>query len=114
MAAARVLVVEDDRKTADLVATYLRHAGHDVAVEHAGDRAAARLDRESFDLVVLDLMLPGVDGLTLGRKARERPGTAVILLTARTREEEKVAGLTSGADDYVTKPFSPRDRKSVV
>jgi len=109
MAAARVLVVEDDRKTADLVATYLRHAGHDVAVEHAGDRAAARLDRESFDLVVLDLMLPGVDGLTLCRKARERPGTAVILLTARTREEEKVAGLTSGADDYVTKPFSPRE-----
>jgi DNA-binding response OmpR family regulator len=109
MAAARVLVVEDDRKTADLVATYLRHAGHDVAVEHAGDRAAARMDRESFDLVVLDLMLPGVDGLSLCKKAREREGTGVILLTARTLEEEKIAGLTLGADDYVTKPFSPRE-----
>ncbi|HVQ35471.1 MAG TPA: response regulator transcription factor [Candidatus Bathyarchaeia archaeon] len=106
---ARVLVVEDDRKTADLVATYLRHAGHDVAVEHAGDRAASRLERETFDLLVLDLMLPGVDGLTLCKKAREREGTGVILLTARTREEEKVAGLNLGADDYVTKPFSPRE-----
>jgi DNA-binding response OmpR family regulator len=109
MTAARVLVVEDDRKIADLVATYLRHAGHDVAVEHAGDRAAARLEREAFDLLVLDLMLPGVDGLTLCRKAREHSGAGVILLTARTREEEKVAGLQLGADDYVTKPFSPRE-----
>jgi DNA-binding response OmpR family regulator len=106
---ARVLVVEDDRKTADLVASYLRHAGHDVTIEHAGDRAASRLTRETFDLLVLDLMLPGVDGLTLCRKAREREGTGVILLTARTREEEKVAGLNLGADDYVTKPFSPRE-----
>ncbi|HJQ97948.1 MAG TPA: response regulator transcription factor [Candidatus Polarisedimenticolaceae bacterium] len=106
---ARVLVVEDDRKTADLVASYLRHAGHDVTVEHAGDRAASRLERETFDLLVLDLMLPGVDGLTLCKKAREREGTGVILLTARTREEEKVAGLNLGADDYVTKPFSPRE-----
>ena len=106
---AKVLVVEDDRKTAAIVADYLRHEGHDVTVEHAGDRAEARLDRETFDLLVLDLMLPGVDGLTLCRKAREREGTAVILLTARTREEEKVAGLTLGADDDVTTPFSPRE-----
>ena len=106
---AKVLVVEDDRKTAEIVADYLRHEGHEVTVEHAGDRASARLDREAFDLLVLDLMLPGVDGLTLCRKAREREGTAVILLTARTREEEKVAGLKLGADDYVTKPFSPRE-----
>ena len=103
---AKVLVVEDDRKTAEIVADYLRHEGHEVVVEHAGDRASARLDREAFDLLVLDLMLPGVDGLTLCKKAREREGTAVILLTARTREEEKVAGLGLGADDYVTKPFS--------
>jgi len=106
---ARVLVVEDDRKTADLVSLYLRHDGHTVVVEHAGDAAFARLSREAFDLVVLDLMLPEVDGLTLCRKARERRGTAVILLTARTREEERIAGLDLGADDYVTKPFSPKE-----
>ena len=107
--AAKVLVVEDDRKTAEIVAMYLEKEGHDVAVEHAGDRAAARLERETFDLLVLDLMLPGVDGITLCKKAREREGTAVILLTARTREEERIAGLKLGADDYVTKPFSPRE-----
>jgi DNA-binding response OmpR family regulator len=106
---ARVLVVEDDRKTAELVALYLRDAGHAVAVEHAGDRALARLSREVFDLLVLDVMLPGVDGLTLCRKAREHDGTAVILLTARAREEDRIEGLELGADDYVTKPFSPRE-----
>ena len=106
---ARVLVIEDDRKTAELVALYLRHAGHTVVVEHTGDRALARLGREVFDLLVLDVMLPGVDGLTLCRKARADFGTAVILLTARASESERVDGLTLGADDYVTKPFSPRE-----
>jgi DNA-binding response OmpR family regulator len=106
---ARVLVVEDDRKTAELVALYLRHAGHTVVVEHAGDRAASRLTRESFDLLVLDVMLPGVDGLELCRRARTNDGTAVILLTARSSEADRVDGLNLGADDYVTKPFSPRE-----
>jgi DNA-binding response OmpR family regulator len=109
MSSARVLVVEDDRTTADLVALYLRHAGHTVHVELAGDRALARLERETFDLVVLDVMLPGVDGLTLCRTVRETSATPVILLTARTREEERIAGLDLGADDYVAKPFSPRE-----
>ena len=104
-----MLVVEDDRKTAELVALYLRHAGHAVVVEHAGDRALARLAREAFDLLVLDVMLPGVDGLTLCRQARSREGTAVILVTARTGEDDRIAGLDLGADDYVTKPFSPRE-----
>lgn len=107
--AARILVVEDDRKTADLVALYLRHAGHDVRVEHAGDTAQRVLAAEVFDLLILDVMLPGVDGLTLCREARQRTGTAVILLTARTQEEDRVAGLELGADDYVPKPFSPRE-----
>jgi DNA-binding response OmpR family regulator len=106
---ARVLVVEDDRKTADLVALYLRHAGHTVVVEHAGDRAAARLAREAFDLLVLDVMLPGVDGLTLCRSAVAKSGTPVILLTARSGEADRIVGLDLGADDYVTKPFSPRE-----
>ena len=105
----RVLVVEDDTTTADLVALYLRHAGFRVDVEHAGDRAAERMDREAYDLMVLDVMLPGVDGLELCRRARARGAAGVILLTARSLEDDRVAGLELGADDYVTKPFSPRE-----
>ncbi len=112
-APARILVVEDDPKTAELVALYLRHAGHRVEVEHRGDRALARLGGERFDLLVLDLMLPGVDGLELCRRARAGEAAngrvGIVLVTARTREEERVHGLELGADDYVSKPFSPRE-----
>ena len=106
---ARVLVVEDDRTTAELVALYLRHAGHLVVVEHAGDRALRRLDAEPFDLLVLDVMLPGASGLELCRHVRARRATPIVLLTARTAEDDRVAGLELGADDYVCKPFSPRE-----
>lgn len=106
---ARILVVEDDRKTAELIALYLRHAEYNVFVEHAGDRALDRINNESFDALVLDVMLPGVDGLTLCRAARSRGGVGVLLLTARTLEEDRVSGLEMGADDYITKPFSPRE-----
>lgn len=106
---ARVLVVEDDRTTAELVALYLRHAGHTVFTEHTGDRALARIASEAFDLLVLDVMLPGVDGLTICRQVRAEGGPPVILLTARVREDERVHGLELGADDYVPKPFSPRE-----
>jgi DNA-binding response OmpR family regulator len=92
-----------------LVALYLRHQHHDVHVEHSGDRARERIATESFDLFVLDVMLPGVDGLTLSREALARGNAAVILLTARTLEEDRIAGLDLGADDYVPKPFSPRE-----
>lgn len=107
--AAHILVVEDDRKTAELVALYLRNAGHKVEVEHDGARALGRLTGESFDLLVLDVMLPGVDGLELCRRARSRGGVGIVLMTAKTREEERIAGLDLGADDYVSKPFSPRE-----
>ncbi|MEZ4415398.1 MAG: response regulator transcription factor [Gemmatimonadota bacterium] len=106
---ARVLVVEDDPKTAEIVALYLRREGHLVHVEHRGDRALDRLREQPFDLVIADVMLPGTDGLDLCRQVRARGTVPVILLTARTREEERVAGLDLGADDYVTKPFSPRE-----
>jgi DNA-binding response OmpR family regulator len=108
-AVTRVLVVEDDRTTADLVALYLRHEGFRVCVEHAGDRALARLEQESFDLLVLDVMLPGASGLDICRRAREQGGAGIILLTARTAEGDRIAGLDLGADDYVPKPFSPRE-----
>jgi DNA-binding response OmpR family regulator len=106
---ARILVVEDDRKTADLIALYLRHAGHAVFVEHDGSQARRRIEQESFDLLDLDVMLPGTSGLELCVHAREATGAAVILLTARTSEEQRIDGLELGADDYVCKPFNPRE-----
>lgn len=106
---ARILVVEDDATTADLVALYLRHAGHGVVAERSGTAALERLAAEPFDLVILDVMLPQVDGLEICRRIREEGDRPVILLTARTRESDRVEGLDLGADDYVTKPFSPRE-----
>ncbi|MFF9070212.1 response regulator transcription factor [Streptomyces sp. NPDC014891] len=106
---ARVLVVDDDPTVAEVVAGYLRRAGHDV--HHAADgptalEAARRLDP---DLVVLDLMLPGIDGLEVCRRLRADRAVPVIMLTARGDEDDRIAGLELGADDYVTKPFSPRE-----
>lgn len=106
---ARILVVEDDRRTAELIALYLRHAGHNVCVEHDGSAGLARAGRETFDLLVLDRMLPGTEGLDIVRAIRDSSTVPVIFVTARTQEEDRVAGLEGGADDYVTKPFSPRE-----
>ncbi|WP_078910650.1 response regulator transcription factor [Streptomyces sp. NRRL S-87] len=106
---ARVLVVDDDPTVAEVVTGYLRRAGH--RVDHAPDgptalEAAARHDP---DLVVLDLMLPGIDGLEVCRRLRAERPVPVIMLTARGDEDDRIAGLELGADDYVTKPFSPRE-----
>lgn len=106
---ARILVVEDEHTTADLVALYLRHAGHDVSVVHSGSNALRTLRERAFDLVVLDVMLPGVSGLELCRHVRQQGTAGIILLTARTSENDRIAGLDLGADDYVSKPFSPRE-----
>ncbi|RKT07997.1 DNA-binding response OmpR family regulator [Streptomyces sp. 3211.6] len=106
---ARVLVVDDDPTVAEVVTGYLRRAGHHV--HHAADGAAA-LDsaaRHEPDLVVLDLMLPGIDGLEVCRRLRAERPVPVIMLTARGDEDDRIAGLELGADDYVTKPFSPRE-----
>jgi DNA-binding response OmpR family regulator len=106
---ASVLVVEDDAKTAELVALYLSHAGHRVSTERSGTLALDRLRAESFDLLVLDIMLPGVSGLQIAERVRETTGTPIIFLTARTLEDDRLAGFAIGADDYVSKPFSPRE-----
>ncbi len=106
---ASVLVVEDDAKTAELVALYLSHAGHRVSTERSGGRALERLTSERFDLLLLDIMLPGASGLQIARQVRETAATPIIFLTARTIEEDRLEGFSSGADDYVTKPFSPRE-----
>ncbi len=106
----RVLIVEDDPKTSGLVRLYLEHAGY--AVSAAGDgREALRLAKSDPrpDLVVLDVMLPKLDGLHVCRELRLTTDAAIILLTARSTEEDRLEGLDLGADDYVTKPFSPRE-----
>jgi two-component system response regulator ResD len=105
----RVLVVEDDLTVAEVVLAYLRRAGYQV--EHAADgrEALEVAARSRPDLVVLDLMLPGLDGLEVCRRLREAGPICVIMLTALGAENDRVLGLEVGADDYVTKPFSPRE-----
>jgi two-component system, OmpR family, alkaline phosphatase synthesis response regulator PhoP len=109
MAAQRVLVVEDDVKTVELIKLYLVKDGYRVAA--AGDgMTGLRMARENHpDLVILDLMLPGMDGLEICRRLRAESEVPVIMLTARSTDDDKLAGLNLGADDYITKPFSPRE-----
>ncbi len=107
--AKRILVVEDEDMVADVVERYLRRDGYEVEVAHDGNAGLAAYRRGAPDLVVLDVMLPGIDGLEVCQRIREDGATPVILLTARGREADKINGLGLGADDYVTKPFSPRE-----
>ena len=106
---ATILVVDDDPIVRDVVVRYLERDGHRTLVAEDGDRADELLRREPLDLVVLDVMLPGKDGLALSRSIRSRSSLPVILLTARGEEADRIVGLELGADDYVTKPFSPRE-----
>jgi DNA-binding response OmpR family regulator len=109
MAGKRVLVVDDDVKTVELVKLYLNRDGYRVLTAYDG-LEALRLARESHpDLIVLDLMLPGLDGLEVCRALRAESDVPIIMLTARTTDQDKLKGLDLGADDYVTKPFSPRE-----
>ncbi|RBQ21254.1 DNA-binding response regulator [Spongiactinospora rosea] len=108
-AAARILVVEDDPTVAEVVAKYLERDGHTVDCVGDGAEALRRAVADPPDLLVLDLMLPKMDGLTVCRKLRERRPVPVIMLTALGDEMDRVVGLETGADDYVTKPFSPRE-----
>ena len=106
---ARVLVVEDEPKTAASLRLYLESAGFEVAVAASGDDGLRRAREEDPDLVLLDVMLPGLDGLSVCRALRRESGVPIIFLTAKVTEESKLSGLRIGADDYVTKPFSPRE-----
>ncbi|WP_432253434.1 response regulator transcription factor [Streptomyces sp. HNM1019] len=105
----RVLVVDDDPTVAEVVAGYLGRAGFAVDRAADGPGALARAAARRPDLVVLDLMLPGMDGLEVCRALRDKGPVPVIMLTARGDEEDRILGLEIGADDYVTKPFSPRE-----
>lgn len=104
-----VLVVEDDRDIRDVLRRYLERAGHAVLSTSSGAEALRLLDGGSVDLVLLDLGLPDVDGLEVLREAREQGRLPVLVLTARGAVDDRIRGLTLGADDYVTKPFSPTE-----
>ena len=106
---ATVLVVDDEQPLVDLVATYLRREGFHVLTAHDGPSAVAEARRSTLDLLVLDVMLPGFDGLEVMRQIRQFSSAYILLLTARTDELDRIIGLTVGADDYMTKPFSPRE-----
>ena len=106
---ARVLIVDDDPTVADVVARYLRRDGYEVACVGDGPAALAHATERRPDLVVLDLMLPGMSGLEVCRRLRDAGPVAVVMLTALGDETDRVIGLETGADDYVTKPFSPRE-----
>jgi len=107
--ARKILVVDDDPKTVSLVKLYLESDGHKVLCAYDGVEALRLAREERPNLVVLDLMLPGMDGLQVCRTLRTESDVPVIMLTARTTEGDKLTGLELGADDYVTKPFSPRE-----
>ncbi len=109
MTPARVLVVDDEDKIRQILDAYLRDEGFEVINASTGEEALARFDQSPPDLVVLDIMLPGMDGLDVLRELRRRSDVYVILLTARAEEIDRVVGLSAGADDYLVKPFSPRE-----
>jgi two-component system phosphate regulon response regulator PhoB len=109
---ARILVVEDEPAIQTLIAVNLRRAGHDVATALDAESAQRQINEALPDLILLDWMLPGISGLELARRLRADARTRqvpIIMLTARGEERDKVQGLETGADDYVTKPFSPRE-----
>ena len=107
---ARVLVVEDEPRMAALLADYLRAAGHEAECVADGAAALAAWHTRRHDLILLDLMLPGLDGLSVCRQLRRRTGVPIVMLTARSDEADRLAGLEEGADDYIPKtPFSPRE-----
>lgn len=106
---AQVLVVDDDRTVAEVVGRYLERAGHEVVLVHDGPGALAQAVASPPDLVVLDVMLPGIDGIEVCRRLRETSDVPVVMLTALGAEVDRVLGLEVGADDYVTKPFSNRE-----
>jgi DNA-binding response OmpR family regulator len=109
-----ILVVEDEASIGEVVSLYLKRAGFSVQVVPDGKQAMQAFQRQQPDFVILDLMLPEVDGLALTRWLRDRSNVPIIMLTARRAEADRIAGLEMGADDYVVKPFSPQELVSRV
>jgi len=107
--AFRVLLIDDDVRLHDLLASYLRQNGMDVVGAHDGAHGLAALEAGTFDAVLLDVMMPGMNGLETCRRIRQKSNVPLIMLTAKGDETDRVVGLEMGADDYVAKPFSPRE-----
>ena len=114
MDGTKIYVIEDEPSIAEVVSLYLRRAGYNVSLAQDGNQAVSMLEQQLPDLVVLDLMLPNVDGLEITRWLRDRSDVPIIMLTARREEADRIAGLEMGADDYVVKPFSPQELVSRV
>ena len=114
MSPTEIMIVEDEPSIAEVVSLYLKRAGYQVTSFNEGKAALKRLEQQMPDLLILDLMLPGVDGLAITRWVRDRSDLPIIMLTARRAEGDRIAGLEMGADDYVVKPFSPQELVSRV
>lgn len=106
---SRILVVDDDSRLHELLASYLRQHGFEVARALDGAAALSAMDAAPFDAVLLDIMMPGIDGLEVCRRIRRKYDTPVIMLTAKGDETDRIVGLELGADDYLAKPFNPRE-----
>lgn len=105
---ARIMIVEDEKQMRKIVADYMRRGGHSCVEAEDGIEALSLLKQEFADLMILDICMPHLDGFSVCRVAREMSSMPIVLLTARTEEEDKLKGYEYGADDYMTKPFSPR------
>ena len=106
---SRILIIEDEEAIADLEKDYLELSGFEVEIENDGAEGLKKALGEEFDLFILDLMLPGVDGFEICRKVREMKNTPIIMVSAKKEDIDKIRGLGLGADDYITKPFSPSE-----
>jgi two-component system alkaline phosphatase synthesis response regulator PhoP len=108
----KILIIEDEKDILELLQLYLKRDGYDVHIAKDGEAGLRKASRERYDLILLDLMLPQVDGLEICRNLRSHPQTSqvpIIMITAKTEESDRIVGLEMGADDYITKPFSPRE-----
>lgn len=105
----RILIIEDEESIAELEKDYLELSGFEVEIENEGNSGLSKALHEEFDLFILDLMLPGMDGFEICRKIREMKNTPIIMVSAKKEDIDKIRGLGLGADDYITKPFSPSE-----
>ena len=105
---SRILIVEDEESIAELEKDYLELSGFEVEIENDGESGLKRALEEEFDLFILDLMLPGVDGFEICKRIRENKNTPIIMVSAKKDDIDKIRGLGLGADDYITKPFLPK------
>jgi DNA-binding response OmpR family regulator len=114
MSEKQILIVEDEPSLAEVTGLYLKRAGFQVQIAHDGKQAMSILEKHIPDFVIMDIMLPEIDGISLTRWLRDRSDVPIIMVTARREEVDRIAGLEMGADDYVVKPFSPQELVSRV